>query len=106
MRRVTMATRDELVVAVQERYANGERREKTRILDEFVAVTGFHRKHAVRVLRRKPTARGRLFVGSRPADQETGTVKLATASNGHDPSAPISHASGRDAPLEPPPAAS
>jgi hypothetical protein len=44
MRRVTMATRDELVVAVQERYANGERREKTRILDEFVAVTGFHRK--------------------------------------------------------------
>jgi hypothetical protein len=41
MRRVTMATR---VVAVQERYANGERREKTRILDEFVAVTGFHRK--------------------------------------------------------------
>jgi hypothetical protein len=53
-----MATRDELVVAVQERYANGERREKTRILDEFVAVTGFHRKHAVRVLRRKPTAPG------------------------------------------------
>jgi hypothetical protein len=62
MRRVTMATRDELVVAVQERYANGERREKTRILDEFVAVTGFHRKHAVRVLRRKPMARG----GPRP----------------------------------------
>jgi hypothetical protein len=50
MRRVTMATRDELVVvvAVQERYANGERREKTRILDEFVAVTGYHRKHACR----------------------------------------------------------
>jgi hypothetical protein len=44
MRRVTMATRDELVVAVRERYANSERGEKTRILDEFVAVTGFHRK--------------------------------------------------------------
>jgi hypothetical protein len=37
MRRVTMATRDELVVAVRERYANSERRGKTRILDEFVA---------------------------------------------------------------------
>jgi hypothetical protein len=51
MRRVTMATRDELVVAVRERYANSERCEKARILDEFVAVTGFHRKHAMRVLR-------------------------------------------------------
>jgi hypothetical protein len=70
MRRVTMATRDELVVvvAVQERYANGERREKTRILDEFVAVTGYHRKHAVRVLRRKPTARGCARPGRRLYD--------------------------------------
>ena len=47
MRRITMTTRDELVVAVRERYANGERGEKTRILDEFVAVTGFHGKHAM-----------------------------------------------------------
>jgi hypothetical protein len=37
MRRVTMATRDELVVAVRGRYANSGRGEKTRILDEFVA---------------------------------------------------------------------
>jgi hypothetical protein len=47
MRRVTMATRDELVVAVRERYAKSERSEKTRTLDEFEAVTGFHRKHAM-----------------------------------------------------------
>jgi len=58
MRRVSMATRDELVVAVRERYANSERRGKTRILDEFVAVTGFHRKHAMRVLRGEQTTRG------------------------------------------------
>ena len=51
MRRVSMATRDELVAAVIERYSNGRRAEKGRILDEFVAVTGFHRKHAMRVLR-------------------------------------------------------
>ncbi len=51
MRRVSMATRDELVAAVIKRYASGEQGEKTRILDEFVAVTGFHRKHAMRVLR-------------------------------------------------------
>ena len=51
MRRVSMATRDELVAVVIERYSNGRRAEKGRILDEFVAVTGFHRKHAMRVLR-------------------------------------------------------
>src|SRR5918911_4627869 len=51
MRRVSMATRDELVAAVIERYSKGTQAEKGRILDEFVAVTGFHRKHAMRVLR-------------------------------------------------------
>jgi hypothetical protein len=40
-----------LVAAVVRRYADGGRAEKTRILDEFVAVTGFHRKHAIRLLR-------------------------------------------------------
>ena len=51
MRRVSMATRDELVAAVVERYGRSKRLEKTRILDEFAAVTGFHRKHAMRLLR-------------------------------------------------------
>ncbi len=50
MRRVSMATRDELIAAVINRYGAGDRGEKTRILDEFVAVTGFHRKHALRLL--------------------------------------------------------
>jgi len=53
MRRVTMATRDELVVAVRERYAKSGRSEKTRILDEFVAVIGFHRAPKC------PTSQGR-----------------------------------------------
>ncbi|MGH7078449.1 MAG: integrase catalytic domain-containing protein [Acetobacteraceae bacterium] len=47
-----MATRDDLVVALGERYRNAKVAEKRRILDEFVAVTGFHRKHAMRLLRR------------------------------------------------------
>jgi hypothetical protein len=46
-----MATRDELVVALRGRYAGGDRAERGRILDEFSAVTGFHRKHAMRLLR-------------------------------------------------------
>jgi hypothetical protein len=46
-----MATRDELIVALAKRYRQSRRREKGRILDEFVALTGFHRKHATRLLR-------------------------------------------------------
>lgn len=51
MRRVSMATRDELIRALSRRYSEARRIERSRILDEFVAVTGYHRKHAMRVLR-------------------------------------------------------
>ena len=51
MRKVSMATRVELVEAVGERYRSSDRVSKGRVLDEFVAVTGFHRKHAMRLLR-------------------------------------------------------
>jgi hypothetical protein len=56
MRRISMATRGELVAVVAERYARSTRKDRSRILDEFTAVTGLHRKHAMRVLRCK--ARG------------------------------------------------
>ena len=39
MRRISMAMRDELLKAATERYAHGDRTEKSRILDEFVAVS-------------------------------------------------------------------
>ena len=52
-----MATRDELVNRDMERYARSERAEKSRILDEFVAVSGFHRKHAMRLLRNEAQKR-------------------------------------------------
>src|SRR5438132_4477232 len=51
MRQISMAARDELVGAIAGRYAQGDRAERGRILDEFAAVTGFHRKHAMRLLR-------------------------------------------------------
>ena len=53
-----METRDALVAAIGGRYGRGKRPEKTRILDEFVAVTGFHRKHAMRLLRSGGSAGG------------------------------------------------
>ena len=57
MRKVSMATRRELVEAVGERYRAADRTSKGRVLDEFVAVTGLHRKHAMRILREKAPSR-------------------------------------------------
>ncbi len=44
-----MATRDEFLAAVRRRYVEGGRLEKTRILDEFEAITDYHRKHPMRL---------------------------------------------------------
>jgi hypothetical protein len=49
-----MATRRELIGSVARRYHAGTRSEKKDILDEFVKISGFHRKHAIRVLRKLP----------------------------------------------------
>ncbi len=49
-RRISMAGRTELLEAVSTRYGGARRLERSRILDEFVAVTGWHRKHAIRLL--------------------------------------------------------
>ena len=53
-----MATRRELIDAIAERYRSANRIEKKQILDEFIEVTGFHRKHAIRALRRTCDAAG------------------------------------------------
>lgn len=47
---MTRSTRDELISVLRERYRRARKVEKIRILDDFVAVSGFHRKHAVRLL--------------------------------------------------------
>ena len=57
MKKMSTTARDELINALARRYAVGARAENTRILDEFEAVTGFYRKHAMRVLRCSATGR-------------------------------------------------
>ena len=49
-KRISVDTRRELVRAIGERYRAASVDAKARILDEFVAVTGYHRKHSIRVL--------------------------------------------------------
>src|SRR4051812_48430924 len=63
-RRLSMATRAELLEVVRERYGKARPPERRPILDEFVAVSGYHRKHAIRLLRQPgdspaPDRRGR-----------------------------------------------
>src|SRR6476620_5070851 len=48
--KMSLATRKELVEAVRQRYQDATLATKTSILNEFVEVTGYHRKHAVRLL--------------------------------------------------------
>src|SRR3954452_11665875 len=63
-RRLSMATRAELLEVVRERYGSARPPERRLILDEFVAVSGYHRKHAIRLLKQPgggpaPGRRGR-----------------------------------------------
>jgi len=46
-----MTTRDDIIAATGERYRNADRATRGKILDVFTAITGFHRKHAARILR-------------------------------------------------------
>lgn len=49
---ISMGARREVLSAVAGRYRSARRADKGRILDELCATTGWHRKHAVRALRR------------------------------------------------------
>ncbi len=48
--KISMDARQELVRALSLRYRGASSAERRRILDEFTAVTGYHRKHSIRVL--------------------------------------------------------
>jgi hypothetical protein len=62
---VRQASKHELAAAQRSRYWAAGRAEKGRILDEFVAATSYHRKHAVRLLRDGPPP-PRVGQGGRP----------------------------------------
>jgi hypothetical protein len=50
-KRISSQIRKELLKAIQQRYRESSKIDKTKILDEFVALTGYHRKHGVRLLK-------------------------------------------------------
>ena len=51
----------ELLASIQDRYQGSCKRDKGRILDEFIAVTGHHRKQGVRLLGKSDNAVGQVL---------------------------------------------
>lgn len=54
MNTVSKVARKEIVEALRSRYGRASKVEKSLILGEFIAVSGYHRKHAIRLLRSVP----------------------------------------------------
>jgi hypothetical protein len=50
---MSLKSKNELLEVVQPRYLKASKFEKQKILDEFTSATGYHRKHAIRVLKNK-----------------------------------------------------
>lgn len=53
-KQMNVKSRRELLGLLSERYGSGSQATKCQVLDEFVAVTGYHRNHAIRVLKLRP----------------------------------------------------
>ena len=66
---MTGHSKREPLEAIHPRYRRASKAEKTRILDEFVAITGYHRKHAIRLLKHGVKA---------PGEKKRGWPKLYT----------------------------
>jgi len=49
MEEMTSETKGEILNAIRDRYRIASKAEKGRILHEFKLVTGYHRKHAIRL---------------------------------------------------------
>jgi hypothetical protein len=71
---VQRQSKQEYMARMQVRYVKANKREKGALLDEVVAVTGYHRRHAVRVLRhgRFPDPKLAAVQGFAPPGQRTG----------------------------------
>jgi hypothetical protein len=81
---VRQRSKHELVAALQGRYRRADRAGKARLLDEFCAATGYHRKHAIRLLRDGPPA-PRAGHGGRPrvySSVVVGALRLCAEASG------------------------
>jgi hypothetical protein len=57
---MSLKSKNELLEVVRPRYLKASKFEKQKILDELTSATGYHRKHAIRVLKNKVQTQNRL----------------------------------------------
>ena len=57
--KMTHAMRMDFANAIRDRYAAAANKDKRRILEEFIAATGYHEKSAIRVLNSHPAPKRR-----------------------------------------------
>ena len=55
---MSQGSKREMIETIHPRYLRANKAGKAQILDEFIAVTGYHRKYAIRVLRHGPKPKG------------------------------------------------
>jgi hypothetical protein len=57
---MSLKSKRELLEAIRPRYLKAKKVEKQKMLDEFTSATGYHRKHAIRVLKNRVQVQNRL----------------------------------------------
>jgi hypothetical protein len=57
---MSLKSKRKLLEAVRSRYLKASKSEKQKMLDEFTPVTGYHQKHAIRVLKNKVQSQNHL----------------------------------------------
>ena len=62
-------SKKEMIETIQPRYLKAKKSEKQQILDELIATTGYHRKHAIRVLRHGSKPKGLIKAGRKKVYQ-------------------------------------
>ena len=65
---ISKMAKQELVATVRDRYQQASKKDKGRILDEFTAIAGHHRKHGIRLLSGTADNKGKQAEGRRIYD--------------------------------------
>ena len=66
---ISKMAKQELVATIRDRYRQASKKDKGRILDEFTAITGHHRKHGIRLLSQPVGEEQKQAVGRRTYDE-------------------------------------
>ena len=66
---ISKMAKQELVATIRDRHRQASKKDKGRILDEFTAITGHHRKHGIRLLSQPVGEEEKQAVGRRIYDE-------------------------------------